>query len=238
MKVGQLAKRTGLTVRTLHYYEEVGLLVPARRTEAGHRLYGADEVVRLQKIMLLRQLGFPLEDIRASLDRPDFSLARAITLRLARLEEEMALQQRLHRRLETIAAQLHAAAEVSGETFIPTIKVMTMYEKYYTPEQLKQLEERGRMLGEDRIRAVEGEWKDLIAQVRAEMEKGTDPAGETMQHLAARWQGLINEFTGGDPGIAQSLKTMYQQEGTSQASHGMVDPDVMAYVAKAMQAGE
>ena len=238
MKVGQLAKRTGLTVRTLHYYEEVGLLVPAQRTEAGHRLYGAGEVARLQEIMLLRQLGFSLEDIRASLDQPDFSLAHAITLRLTRLEEEMALQQQLHRRLETIAAHLRAAEEVSVETFIQTIKVMTMYEKYYTPEQLKQLEERGRALGEERIRAAEGEWKDLIAQVRAEMEKGTDPASKTMQDLVARWQGLINEFTGGDPGIAQSLKTMYQQEGASQASRGMVEPDVMAYMAKAMQAGE
>lgn len=238
MKVGRLAKKTGLTVRTLHYYEEVGVLVPVQRTEAGHRLYGADEVARLQHIVLLRQLGFSLEEIRTCLDRKDVSLADAIALRLARLEEEMALQQQLHRRLETISAHLRAAEEVSVEVFLQTIKVMTMFEKYYTPEQLKQLEERGRQVGEARIREVEGEWRDLIAQVRAEMEKGTDPASETMQHLAARWQGLINEFTGGDPGIYQSLKTMYQQEGAAQASHGMVDTDVMAFVAKAMPPAE
>ena len=52
MKVGTLAKKTGLTIRTLHYYEEVGLLAPAQRTDAGHRLYGADEVARLQKVVL------------------------------------------------------------------------------------------------------------------------------------------------------------------------------------------
>ena len=234
MKVGTLAKKTGLTIRTLHYYEEVGLLVPAQRTEAGHRLYGADEVARLQNIVLLRQLGFSLEEIRSGLDQPDFSMAHAIALRLARLEEEMALQQRLRRRLETVAAHLRAAEDISVEDFLQTIKVMTMIEKYYTPEQLKQLEERGRQVGEDRIRQVEGEWKELIAQVQAEMEKGTDPASETMQHLAARWQGLIDEFTGGDPGIYQSLKTMYQQEGAQKASRGLVDADVMAYMSKAM----
>ena len=234
MKVGTLAKKTGLTVRTLHYYEEVGLLVPAQRTEAGHRLYGTDEVARLQKVVLLRHLGFSLEEIRACLDRSDYSLAHVVDLRLARLKEEMALQQQLHRRLETIAAHLRAAEDVSVEAFIQTIKVMTMIEKYYTPEQLKQLEERGRQVGEERIREVEGEWKELIGQVRAEMEKGTDPASETMQRLAARWQGLINEFTGGDPGIYQSLKTMYQQEGAPKASRGMVDTDVMAYLSKAM----
>ncbi len=238
MKVGTLAKKAGLTVRTLHYYEEVGLLAPAQRTEAGHRLYGAAEVARLQHVVLLRQLGFSLEEIRACLDQPEASLARAVALRLARLEEEIALQQQLHRRLETIAARLRAAEDVSIETFIQTIKVMTMIEKYYTPEQLKQLEERGRQIGEERIREAEGEWKDLIAEVRAEMEKGTDPASETMQRLAARWQGLIQEFTGGDPGIYQSLKTMYQQEGPAKASRGMVDPEVTAYMVKAMQAGE
>ncbi len=52
------------TIRTLRYYEEVGLLAPAQRTDAGHRLYGADEVIRLQKVVLLRQHGFSLEEIR------------------------------------------------------------------------------------------------------------------------------------------------------------------------------
>ena len=64
MKIGTLAQKTGLTIRTLRYYEEVGLLAPAQRTDAGHRLYGVDEVIQLQKVVLLRQHGFSLEEIR------------------------------------------------------------------------------------------------------------------------------------------------------------------------------
>ena len=77
MKVGTLARKTGLTVRTLHYYDEIGLLSPSRRSEAGYRLYGADDVARLQQIMSLRQLGFSLEDIQALLDHPRLSRCRA-----------------------------------------------------------------------------------------------------------------------------------------------------------------
>src|ERR1043165_2969683 len=68
-KVGQLAKRTGISVRTLHPYDQIGLLTPSHRTESGHRLYDRDDVVRLQQIVMLRQLGFALEEIAAALRR-------------------------------------------------------------------------------------------------------------------------------------------------------------------------
>ncbi len=234
MKVGTLAKKTGLTVRTLHYYEEIGLLTPARRTEAGHRLYGVDEVMRLQQILSLRQLGFPLEDIRECLEESAFSLEQVIDLHLSRLREQIALQQRLYQRLEAVAAHLQTAETLSVDTFIQTIKEMTMFEKYYTPEQMAYLKERGEALGEDRIKQAEDDWKTLIEEVRAAQAEGLDPASEHVQALARRWKDLIEAFTGGDPGIYQSLKTMYQQEGTAKASRSMVDPDLSKYIGQAM----
>lgn len=65
-KVGDLAGRTGLSVRTLHHYDEIGLLSPSGRTGSGHRLYSAEDVLRLQRIRSLRALGFSLEEIRES----------------------------------------------------------------------------------------------------------------------------------------------------------------------------
>ena len=112
-----------------------------------------------------------------------------------------------------------------------------MFEKYYTEEQKRQIEERGRALGEERIRAGEAEWPQLIAKVRAEMDKGTDPASETVQALARRWKELLREFTGGDPGIQQSLNRMYREEPTVQQRAGL-DPALMEYVGKMMAAGK
>ncbi|HEX8360425.1 MAG TPA: MerR family transcriptional regulator [Longimicrobium sp.] len=217
-KVGELARRTGLTVRTLHHYDQVGLLRPSRRTPAGHRLYGGADVARLHQIQSLRRLGFGLEEVRDALDRPEFSPLRVVQLHLERIRGEIRLRQRLCERLETIAARLGTAEGVSADEFIQTIEAMTMFEKYYTPGQLEELRQRRESLGEDRMREVQEEWPKLMEEMRAEMERGTDPADERVQALARRWAGLIREFTGGNPGIERSLGNLYQNESTV---HGM-----------------
>src|SRR5439155_25862360 len=95
LKVGELARRTGLTIRTLHHYDAIGLLRPSLHTEAGHRLYTAGDVARLQQVLSLRQLGFSLEEIRDCLDQNDFSPLEVIRLHVARLPEQIELQRRL-----------------------------------------------------------------------------------------------------------------------------------------------
>ncbi|HVS36636.1 MAG TPA: MerR family transcriptional regulator [Gemmataceae bacterium] len=217
-KVGELARRTGLSVRSLHHYDAIGLLSPSHRTEAGHRLYAAADAVRLQQIVSLRQLGFSLEEIRDCLDRPEFSPRRVIRLHIDRLKEHMERQRRLCERLETIERLLDSAEKVSADQFLQTIEEMNMLDKYYTPEQKEELKERGRQLGEDRIRQAETEWQEIIAQVRAAMEAGVDPASEPIRRLARRSKELVEAFTGGNPEIQKSLQKMWKQE---QNIHGL-----------------
>lgn len=166
------------------------------------------------------------------MQKPDFSLHHTIQLHIARLREQIELSQKLLYRLETIDS--HATKSLNIEDLIQTIEAMTMFEKYYTPEQLETLKQRRESLGEERIHQVENEWEKLIAQARAEMEKGTDPASESVQNIAKRWRQLIDEFTGGNPGIEQSLNTMYQQEGVEAASRGMGDTALWEYMGRAI----
>ncbi|HEY9664292.1 MAG TPA: MerR family transcriptional regulator, partial [Allocoleopsis sp.] len=91
LKVGDLAKQTGVSVRTLHYYDEIGLLSPSHRTETGYRLYGEEDIIRLQQILSLRQIGFSLEEIRECLEERSFSFDRVIQLHTARLREQIDL---------------------------------------------------------------------------------------------------------------------------------------------------
>ena len=229
IKVGDLAKQTGVSVRTLHYYDEIGLLAPSGRTGAGYRLYTEADIIRLQQIVSLRQIGFSLLQIRECLEQPEFSPHHVVQLHLSRLKEQIALQQQLYTQLEAISVRLQSTEAISIQEFIQLIEVTTMIGKYYTPEQQDYLKERRQMLGEERIRQVEAEWQELIAQVRTEMEKGTDPTSEPAQVLAQQWLDLIGEFTGGDAGIEQSLQTMYQQEGPEAASRGTVgEPEASA----------
>jgi len=237
LKVGELARRTGLSVRTLHHYDEIGLLSPSEHTASGHRLYTPEDVARLQQILSLRQLGFSLEEMKQCLGQPDYSPLRVVELHLARVREQLAQMQQLGRRLEALAAHLRSAEPVSVGEFIQTIEGITMFEKYYTPEQLQQLEERRRTLGPEAIKAVEAEWPQLMAAMRAEMEKGSDPASEPVQKLAARWSELVRAFTGGDAGIEKSLNTAYQQEPAAGAKHGL-DPRLFEYVGRAMAAAK
>jgi DNA-binding transcriptional MerR regulator len=184
LKVGDLAKQTGVSVRTLHYYDEIGLLSPSRRTEAGYRLYDEADIIRLQQIVSLRQIGFSLEHIRECLEQEQFSPHQVVQLHLSQLKEQMMLQQQLYARLEAVATRLQSTETVSIQEFIQLIEVTTMIEKYYSPEQQEYLKARRETLGEERIRQVEAEWPQLMEQVRIEMEKGSDIGTNSSPTLA------------------------------------------------------
>ena len=233
--VGTLAKAAGLTVRTLHHYDAIGLLVPDERSGSGRRLYSARNVSRLYQIVALRRLGLSLDEIASVLDHePD--LVAAVRAHLARVERELELQGRLHRTLTHLLGQLEDQEEPGVDAFVAAIDASMRVERYFTQDQRDQLAQRRREVGDDAIRRTEREWAGLIDAVRAERASGTDPAAPRMLELARRWRDLIERFTGGDEGIRRSLATMYQREGPRAASRGMVDPELMEYVGQALAA--
>src|SRR3954466_4093393 len=105
-RVGDLARATGLTVRTLHYYDEIGLLSPTRRTSGGHRAYTADDVRRLYRICALRQLGFPLAGVQGALNGEQWDLEGALVEQLHTLATRLSSEQRLHNRLANLVQAL------------------------------------------------------------------------------------------------------------------------------------
>src|SRR5262245_23793048 len=109
-KVGELAERTGLTVRALHHYDAMGLLSPSGRTDSthqtGHRLYTTVDVARLQQIVSLKQLGFALEQIRDYLARDDYDPRRVVRMHLERVRGQAAELKRLEDRLAALAEAL------------------------------------------------------------------------------------------------------------------------------------
>ncbi len=211
-RVGELARLTGVSVRALHHYDRIGLLCPSSRSESGYRLYNAEDIARLGQIKSLQEVGFSLENIRAVLASDEFSPQRTLALHLERVKRQIAQAERLAMRLEAIEARLQARQNVPVEELLQLIEEITMTEKYYTPEQLLQLEQRRVEVGAVRIREVEAEWPRLIDEVRGAVERGDDPQSQNSRELARRWNALIEEFTGGDAGIRQSLGAMYETE--------------------------
>jgi|GEM_PF-539850 len=164
---------------------------------------------------------------------------QALELQIGRLTEQIDLQQQLRTRLEALAGRLRLAEEVSVEDLMHTMEVMSRMDQYYTAEQRGSLQHRREIVGDERIREVETTaWPRLIEEVRDAVDRGVDPASAQAQALARRWMALIQEFTGGDPGIERSLATMYQEE-RPQDIHPSLDPrmgEYMAFINKAAPA--
>ncbi len=232
LKVGDLARRTGVSVRTLHYYEEIGLLSP-RRTESGHRVYGTEDVIRLQQIMSLRQLGLSLDEIADCLDSPGLPFRTVIEQQISQIDSQLRALGELRSRLQALLQISALSGEVSIDDLLRTMELMNVVENYYTPEQLEWLKQRREEVGDERIREVEAEWPLLMAEVRTEMEAGTDPKDPKVQALMERWKGLVAEFTGGNPGIQRSLQSFYENEDTMPTGEA-IDRELFAYVGKAM----
>jgi MerR family transcriptional regulator, thiopeptide resistance regulator len=235
MKVGELARRTGLSVRTLHYYDEIGLLEPSTHTKSQHRLYGQAELERLQRIKSLRHLGFSLEEIRACLDKPEFSLRAVIDLHTTRLRAQIKEQTRLALLLETLAASLDTASSASVDDLISVIESTTTLDREFTPEEHREIRERGKRLGSSHITAVEAEWPALIARVRVEMLRGTEPTDACVLTLARRWRELVREFTGGNPSIERKVRAAFIAEPERMAGAGL-GTAIFAYINRAIRA--
>ena len=226
MKIGELAKQTGLSIRTLHYYDEIGLLCPSDRNDIGHRLYSDRDIIRLQQILSLRQLGFALKEIRECLENPDFSLPQVINLHRDRIREQIALSHTLLERLNGIARELETTKSVAVENLIQVMETITMSEQYFTPEQQEVIEAR--------FEDVEPEWQELITRAQAEMSKGTDLNSPSVQELARIWQWSMKTLIRGDRNIYESVVKTYQQQGGEAASWGAMDTATFEYILKAV----
>ena len=228
-RIGELARAAGVTVRALHHYDSLGLLVPSERTHAGHRLYSEADVQRLYRLLALRGVGLPLDEIGPLLDRED-GLAGTVRRHLDRVEQQLEALAVLRLPLTRLLAAFDVGEAATTQQFLDAMEAMTMSEKYYTPEQLQQLEQRGQEFGEEAIKAVEQEWADLFARMRELRDAGVDPGDPEPQALGRRADELVEMFTGGDPGIRASLQRMYEQEGPEKASSGMATREDFEYL--------
>jgi DNA-binding transcriptional MerR regulator len=234
LTVSRVARRVGITVRTLHHYEAIGLLVPSRRSASGYRLYGTAELLRLQHIVSLKALGLSLEEIRSAIERS--SLSEAIERQIERVREAIDAQRALLSRLELLARQLTTGGPIGDEQLIETIEASTMFEKYYTKEQLETLAKRRDALGENAMQDAHAQWQSLIEAMQAHRRAGTPPDAPDVAALARRWRDLVRRFSGGDKGIEASAAKLWREQAAAMEASTGIDPGLMTYAGKAVAA--
>jgi DNA-binding transcriptional MerR regulator len=223
LKIGELAKRTGLTVRALHHYDDIGLLKPSARSDAGYRLYNQADIARLHRIQALRRFGLSLADIGAYLTRPDLPLATVVAQQIEMLTQQIEQADALRSRLSRLHGQLAQGEEPDLADWLTTLEQMTMYDKYFSQDELKQLPLY------TQADKVEGEWKALVGAVGKLMAGGATPADPKAQELARQWMTMIRRDTGGNPVLFAKLNTMHEQEPSVQSQTG-ITPEMMKFV--------
>ena len=190
--VNEVSKLTGVSIRTLQYYDKIGLLTPSQRTEAGYRLYDDTALERLQQILLFRELEFPLEDIKAIIDAPDFDQDKALeqqiqllTLKKQRLEAIIGLAREIKNKGE-LQMDFNAFDTKAIEEYAARAKAEWGSTKEYAEYEEKS---KGRTLQEEKDKANElmsifaefGRLRGMAVdseEVRAEVKKLQDCISE------------------------------------------------------------
>ena len=208
----EFARLAGITVRTLHHYDRLGLLKPCR-TDAGYRLYRECDLERLEQIVALKFIGLPLKQIKSLLDRNPFGMADALRIQRNALEDKRRLLGRAIHAIQQAELALDAGSSPDPAALRKIIEVIEMQNnsdwmmKYYSEDARAKIAERGRSWTPELQAQCEKDWADLFRDVEANLDQ--DPAGATAQALAARWIKLVEGFTGGDPVVTDGLKELY-----------------------------
>ena len=238
----EFARLAGVTVRTLHHYDRLGLLKP-RRTEAGYRLYRERDMGRLEQIVALKFIGLPLKQIKALLDRNPLVLTDALRLQRTALEDKRRLLDNAIHAIQQAELALHAGESPDPAALRKIIEVIEMQNnsdwmmKYYSEEARAKIAERRAGWTPELQAQTEKDWSDLFRDVEANLDQ--DPGGETAQALAARWMKLVEGFTGGDPEVTDGLKKLYTDQpgwpaDLQQKSAPFSNPRVWQFITQAI----
>ncbi|MFG6150359.1 MULTISPECIES: MerR family transcriptional regulator [Halobacillus] len=139
-KIGELAKLTGLTIRTLRYYDQIGLYSPSEYSDAGYRLYNKSDIFRLQQILALKDLGLTLNDIKSILSEEDYNPAEIVSLQVKRLKEKIRIQQKLLKELQNVSNLMKMEENLLVENFTTLLDMMKQSHEKYFNEQQKSME--------------------------------------------------------------------------------------------------
>jgi DNA-binding transcriptional MerR regulator len=246
--VRQFAALTGVTVRTLHHYDRLGLLSPAQRTESGYRIYTTEDLIRLERIMVLRYIGLSLRQIADILSDPRASeqdIATLLQTQAIILRERRDHITRVIRAVEKAEQSLDAASTPDWQLFQTIVKEVSMQDntdwskKYYSEAAQQAIEQRKHEWSPELQEKVTAQWKEMFAKVEAAIAKSLDPACPEAQQLAAQWQKLVEGFTGGNREVQKGLNAMYKDQHNwprpAQQQYGS-KPELMDFIRKTLAA--
>jgi DNA-binding transcriptional MerR regulator len=226
LSVGEVARRSGITVRALHHYDAIGLLKPSVRSAAGYRCYDRANLERLHRIQALRRSGMSLADIGNLLSGVEVPLAEVIDRQITQIDQEVALAIRLREHLIKLRASINTGQPPDLAAWLDTLELMSMYETHFSKEELKQLP-----LHENPAAALE--WSALVKALKSVMDRGGLPADPEAQQLAIKWIRILERDTDGNADFFARLDQISRDSPEIREATGITE-DMRAFVKEAI----
>jgi DNA-binding transcriptional MerR regulator len=239
--VGEVARVAGVSVRTLHHYDQIGLLRPGGRSDAGYRLYSHDDLVRLREIIVWRQLGFSLHAIQELLDDPDHDRERALRRQRALVEHDLERLTATARALDKALAAYERGAEIEEsemfEEFDPAEYEQEARERWGHTEAYRESARRAAAYGETEWRQIRAESDEVVRDFAALLSAGEPAGGEPARAVAERHREHISRWfypVGSD--MHRNLAQMYVSDPRFAATYDAVADGLSDYVRRAIVA--
>mgnify|MGYP000497031353 FL=1 len=226
IQVGELAKRAGITVRTLHHYEQTGLLLPSARSAAGYRLYNLADVQRLHMIQALAKAGLELAEIRDFLEQESLSLTELLDAQITLLDKQLRSIHTLRDRLVELRTGLLDDATPDLESWLQTLELMNMYDRWFSKEELQQLPF---AVQKDALAAI---WSGLVTEVKTLQELSVEVSDPRAMDLATRWMVRLEQDTAGKPEFLTRLNEMHCAEPQMREQTG-ITAEMTDYITRA-----
>ena len=244
LTVGQVAEQFGITVRTLHHYDEVGLLVPSERTSAGYRLYSGEDITRLQHVVVYRRLGFPLDEIALLLDEPSVDVSEHLRRQratvLSRLDEMRDLVTAIDHALENEMSGNKLTKEEQKELFGDGFSddyVEEAEQRWGESEAWKQSQRRtSKYTKEDwvQIKAeMEASGTAFVAAMAAGLPANSEEAMDAAEQSRLQIEKWFYDIT---PEFHRNLGDMYIADPRFTKTYEDIKPGMAQYVRDAIHA--
>ena len=238
-RVAEFARLAGVTVRTLQYYDRIGLLKPAQTTEGGHRLYRRRDLLRLQQILTLTWMGYKHDQIKELIESPGYDLRMALRMQKAAIDSQIATLQAASDALaHALSAGALEAGMLDGDAVGAVIQaVMAPAEgqwarDFYSDEAWAGVVTRRMQYAPEEIAQFTRNWQELVDQF--DELRHWPPDSEPVQKLAATMAGYLDMFTAGDAETAAGLERMWATGQAVPASYRLADAELERLMAEAL----
>ena len=243
--VGELAKHTGVTIRTLHHYDEIGLCSPSARSSAGYRLYDDDDVLRLQQVLFYRELGFPLDEIAGVLDDPSFDRAQALRDQRQELLTRRTRVDQMIAAVDAVLANLEKGMPMKPEEitqlfggFDPAAHEEEARSRWGHTSEYQESARRTRRYGKAEWEQIAQQAQENARTLAALMMAGKAPNDPEVQAAAeAHRQHISRWFYPCSHTIHRALAEMYVADARFTASIDKTAPGLARFLRDAILAG-